>query len=318
MSSSDSNKWPVFRTLALLLIIACAAVLSIAPVSAETGISVIAEGDQSYYRGERVVFHGQNPDSGTTYLFITGPGISQNGGKLAAPGEGVVSGEPGTFTQAATKPDKSWEYVLYTDSLNLTPGSYTVYAVSQPRAIDQIGTASSAHAAAIVKMPFISTAITPSPVMRGEPFTVSGYAEGNPPAVQLWILGDTFFSIITVPVDADANYTFTANALFSEKLAAGDYYLIAQHGMADNQFDITFNGEAVTATQGGDNTILFRVAGPGSLQGYDAAEALVSALVEREKGDEIYARDTHAIVHFTVDETGYTPSRALPVATAPV
>jgi len=303
MSLYDNNKRPVFRTLALLLILSCAAVLLIAPVSAETGISVIAEGDQSYYRGERVVFHGQNPDSDTTYLFITGPGISESGGKLTTPGEDVVSGEPGSFTQAATKPDKSWEYVLYTDRLNLTAGSYTVYAASQPKATDDIGTISSDDVKVIFKKPFIATTISPSPAMRGQPFTVTGYAEGDPARVQLWILGDTFFSIITVPVDNEANYSFTADARFSGNLAAGDYYLIAEHSMADNQFDIVFDGESVIARENGDSTSLFRVKGPGSLQGYDAAEAIVSALIEREKGEKIYERDTHAIARFTVNET---------------
>jgi hypothetical protein len=293
----------VFRTLALLLIIACAAVLSIAPVSAETGVTIIAQGDQSYYRGERVVFHGVNSDSDTTYLFIAGPGISENGGKLTALEEDVVSGDPGIFTQAATKPDQSWEYVLYTDSLNFTAGSYTVYAVSQPLAKDDIGTISSDDVKVIFKMPFISAAISPKPILAGQPFTVSGYAEGDPPAVQLWILGDTFFSLITVPVDNEANYLFTADAGFSEKLAAGNYYLIAEHSMADNQFDIVFDGESVIARENGDSTRLFRVRGPGSLQGYDAAEAIVSALIEREKGEKIYERDTHAIVRFTVNET---------------
>jgi hypothetical protein len=310
MSLYGNNKRPVFRTLALLLILSCAAVLSTAPVSAETGVTVIADGDQSYYLGERVVFHGLNPDSDSTYLFITGPEISENGGKLTAPGEDVVSGDPGTFTQAATKPDKSWEYVLYTDSLNLTAGSYTVYAVSQPKAIDDIGTTSSDDVAVIFKKPFIATAISPLPVLRGQPFTVTGYAEGDPPSVQLWILGDNFFSIITTPVDSEADYTFTADPQFSENLAAGDYYLIAQHSMQNNQFDIAFNGEYVTAMQGENSKDLFRVSGPGSLQGRDAAEALVFALNENELGNDTYARDTYAMVAFTVDEDGYSQQLA--------
>ena len=303
MSLSDSTNWPAFRMPALLLIIVCAAVLSIAPVSAQTGLTIIPQGDQSYYLGERVVFDGVNPNSDTTYLFITGPGISENGGKLTAPGEDVISGDPGTFTPAATKPDKSWEYVLYTDRLNLTAGSYTVYAVSQPLAKNRTGDGISGNTKVIFKQPFITTAISPSPVMKGQSFTVTGYAEGDPPAARLWILGNTFFSIITVPVDTGARYRFTADTRFSEKLAAGDYYLIAQHSMADNQFDIVFNGESVTAPQDNESMNLFKVSGPGSLQGYDAAEALVSALVDREKGDKISERDTHAIARFTVNET---------------
>lgn len=268
--------------------------------------------------GERVIFSGMNTGSDSTYLFITGPNLPDNGGNLDTPNRDTVSGNPKTFTRVETRPDKTWEYTWYTSDRKLDAGSYTVYAVTKPETKDQFNDLTTYGSVSIIyKKPFITTAISPSTVMRGVPFTVSGYAEGDPPAVQLWILGDTFFSIITAPVDNEANYTFTADARFSEKLAAGDYYLIAQHGMADNQFDITFDGESVTARQDGNSTILFRVAGPGSLQGYDAAEALVSALVDREKGDEIYARDTHATVHFTVDETGYTPPQALPVTTPP-
>ena len=69
--------------------------------------------------------------------------------------------------------------------------------------------------------------------------------------------------------------------------------------------------------QGNDSTILFKVTGPGSLQGRDAADALVSALSENEHRNETYARDTHAIAAFTVGETN-SSQRAQPVATVPV
>lgn len=305
MSSSDRNKWPVFRTLALLLIVACAAVLSIAPASAEKpSVTIAAKGDQSYYMGERIIFSGMNTGSDSTYLFITGPNLPDNGGNLDFPNQDSVSGNPGTFTRVETREDKTWEYTWYTSDRILDAGSYTVYAVTKPETKDQFNELTTYGSVSIIyKKPFITTAITPSPVMRGEPFTVSGYAEGDPPAVQLWILGDTFFSIITAPVDNGANYTFTADARFSENLAAGNYYLIAEHSMADNRFDIVFDGESVIARQNGDSTSLFRVRGPGSLQGYDAAEAIVSALIEREKGEKIYERDTHAIARFTMNET---------------
>lgn len=305
MSFFDNNKRPVFRTLALLLIIACAAVLSTVPVSAETPlVTIVAQGDQSYYHGEKVVFSGMNADSDTTYLFITGPNLPDNGGNLASPDQDTISGNPDSFTQVKTRPDSTWEYAWYTSDLRLDAGSFTVYAVTKPETIDQFNDLTTYSTVSIIhKKPFIMTAISPKPVLAGQPFTVSGYAEGDPPAVQLWILGDTFFSLITVPVDNEANYSFTADAQYSEKLAAGEYYLIAEHSMADNWFDIVFDGESVIARQNGDSTSLFRVKGPGSLQGYDAAEAIVSALIEREKGEKIYERDTHAIARFTVNET---------------
>lgn len=314
-SNNPSGSWKMI----LLLIMAGAVVLSLSPVSAEKPfVTIVAKGDQSYYMGEKVVFSGMNTDSDSTYLFITGPNLPDNGGNLASPKQNTSSGNPDSFTLVKTKQDKTWEYTWYTSDLKLDAGSYTVYAMTKPETIDQFNNLTTYGTVSIIyKKPFIATAISPLPVQKGQPFTVTGYAEGNPPAVQLWILGNSFFSLITVPVDNEANYTFTTDTQFSEKLTAGDYYLIAEHPMADNRFDFTFNGEHVTAMQGNDSTILFKVTGPGSLQGRDAADALVSALSENEHRNETYARDTHAIVAFTVGETN-SSQRAQPVATAPV
>lgn len=290
----------------LLLIMAGAVVLSLSPVSAEKPfVTIVAQGDQSYYMGEKVVFSGMNTDSDSTYLFITGPNLPDDGGNLASPDQDTVSGNPGSFTVVKTKPDKTWEYTWYTSNLRLDAGSYTVYAVTKPETKDRFNDLTTYGTISIIyKKPFLMTAISPKPVLAGQPFTVSGYAEGDPPSVQLWIFGNNFFSIITVPVDNEANYTFTADPQFSKKLTAGDYYLVAEHSMADNRFDFTFNGEYVTIMEDNTTMNLFKVKGPGSLQGRDAAEALVFALSENEHGNETYARDTHAIVQFTVGETG--------------
>jgi len=309
MSKPASNNAHGFWKLSLLLIIAGAVVLSLSPVSAEKPfVTIIAQGDQSYYNGEKVVFSGTNTVSDSTSLFITGPNLPNNGGNLASPDQDTVSGNPGSFTQVKTRPDSTWEYTWFTSGLKLDAGSYTVYAVTKPETIDQFNDLTTYGTVSIIhKKPFIMTAISPKPVLKGQPFTVSGSAEGDPPAVQLWILGSNFFSLITVPVDSEANYTFTADTQYSDKLAAGDYYLIAEHSMADNRFDFTFDGQAVVATQDNKNTVLFKARGPGSLQGRDAAEALVFALSENEHGNETYARDTHAIVAFMVEDTGNPP-----------
>jgi len=305
----------------LLLIVAGAVVLSLTPVSAEKPVvTIVAQGDQSYYMGEKVVFSGMNTDSDTTYLFIVGPNLADGGGKLASPNQNATSGNPGSFTLVKTKPNNTWEYTWYTSDVRLDAGTYTVYAVTKPETKDQFNNLTTYGTVGIIyKKPFIATAISPKPILTGQPFKVTGYAEGDPASVQLWILGNNFFSIITAPVDRDANYTFTADARFSKNLTAGDYYLIAQHGMADNQFDITFNGEYVTVMEDKNSTILFRVTGQGSLQGSDAAEALVTALSENEHRNETYyERDTYAMAVFTVDETGHASKQTQPVTPAPV
>ena len=117
-SNNPSGSWKMI----LLLIIVGAAALMISPVSADTGVTIAASGVQSYYLGEKVVFSGHNYDSDTTYLFITGPGISNGGGKLTSPQQDVVSGNPGSFDVVKTQPDKTWEYTYYTYNLSWMPG----------------------------------------------------------------------------------------------------------------------------------------------------------------------------------------------------
>ena len=78
MSKPASNNPSGFWKMVLLLIIVGAAALMISPVSADTGVTIAAQGDQSYYLGEKVVFSGHNYDSDSTYLFITGPGTFMN------------------------------------------------------------------------------------------------------------------------------------------------------------------------------------------------------------------------------------------------
>ena len=55
-SNDPFGSWKVI----LLLIVAGTAVLSVSPVSADTGVTIAAQGDHSYYLGEKVVFSGHN------------------------------------------------------------------------------------------------------------------------------------------------------------------------------------------------------------------------------------------------------------------
>ena len=286
--------------------------------AAEEGVTIAASGVRSYYQGEKVVFSGYNYDSDTTYLFITGsgtfmtgPGVPNGGGKLTSPRQEVVSGNSGSFDTVKTKPDKSWEYVYYTHNLNVDAGSYTVYAVSQPKAKDQLNGVSSANVGIILKKPFITAELVPSAVSKGQTFTVKGTAEGDPPSVQIWIFGDNYVFNTTTPVNPDASFTFNGDTQLSGKLPKGQCYLIVQHSMQNNTFDIVASGDYVRTLQGNNGMILFRINGPGSLQGKDAAEALIAALSDPNNGD-----DTFTVIPFIVDDTGTPQSQ--PITTTPV
>jgi len=267
-----------------------------------------------------VVFSGDNFDSDTTYLFITGPGVFMNGpgipsggGKLTSPRQGVVSGNPGSFDTVKTNADKSWEYVYYTHNLNVDAGTYTIYAVSQPNAKDQLNGVSSANVGIILKKPFITAEISPSSVLKGQPFTVRGTAEGNPPSVQVWIIGNNYVFNTTTPVNPDASFTFSGDTQLSGKFPEGQCYFIVQHSMQNNTFDIDVSGDYVRSLQLNNGTNLFRINGAGSLQGSDAADALIAALSDPKNGD-----DTYTEIPFSVEDTGISTPQANPATTTPV
>jgi hypothetical protein len=281
-------------------------------VAADTGVTIAAQGDQSYYLGEKVVLRGHNYDSGSTYLFITGPGISNGGGKLTSPQQDIVSGDPGSFDMVKTKADKTWEYVYYTHNLNVSAGSYTIYAASQPETKDPSGTGA-ANVGIILKKPFITSEIAPATISKGMPFTISGFAEGNPETVQIWILGNDYYSRTTASVNVDASYTYVVPQEITSRLEGGQYFVIVQHPMQNNTFDIDVSGDYVRSLQLNNGTNLFRISGPASLQGSDAAEAIVAAFSDPNAGD-----DTYTEIPLFIGGTGTPALPADPATSAPV
>jgi len=299
MSRQTSNYLSGSWKMVLILIMAGFAIVSLSPVSADKPyVTVVAAGSQSYYMGEKVIFSGTNTGSGSTYLFITGPNLPDGGGSLSATKQLPVSGDPDSFAVAKTKPDTTWEYTWYTSDLRLDAGTYTIYAVTTPETKDKFNDKTTYGTVSIIyKKPFITAGISPSSVSPGQPFAVSGTAEGVPPDVQVWILGKNYFSTAKVSVKSDATYQYVLSGEATSKLAAGQYFAIVQHPMQDNRFNVDVSGDYVKLN---NDTSLFRITGPGSLQGSDAADALIAAISGQEAHDDTYANDTYSIVPFQV------------------
>ena len=97
-----------------------------------------------------------------------------------------------------------------------------------------------------------------------------------------------------------------------ETFPLGPCYLIVQHSMQNNTFDIVASGAYVRALQGKSGMNLFRIRGAGSLQGRDAADALNAALGDPANGD-----DTFTVIPFTVDETADSVSQTQPIMVTP-
>jgi hypothetical protein len=108
--------------------ICCYSVLLIVAI---TGTCVAA--DITAAIGDKVELKGTALVTDSVYLFVTGPGLAQDGvnpGNMRVP---VVTGVPGTFTMVDVVNDR-WTYTWNTarQGFSLKEGLYTVYAVKQP------------------------------------------------------------------------------------------------------------------------------------------------------------------------------------------
>ena len=107
-------------------------------------VTLFADGDMSYYIGEKVLFSGLNAASPDTYLFICGGNLPVKGGRLTDPYIPVENGVAESFTRVTVSRDQSWEYIWNTAFTSLPPGQYTIYAVSGP--YDRMSLAESSYA----------------------------------------------------------------------------------------------------------------------------------------------------------------------------
>ena len=86
----------------------------------------------------------------------------------------------------------------------------------------------------------------------------------------------------------------------------------------NNQFDFVVSGDYVRNLKLNNGTNLFRITGPGSLQGSDAADALIAAISDQEANDHTLTNDTYTIVPFQVTDAGSPTPQATAATTAPV
>jgi len=240
-------------------------------------VTITALGDQSYYLGEEVKFSGTNTESFTTYLFIIGPNLATNGAQLDNPRVAVGTG---TQVSADVQGDNTWSYKWGTSSLALDAGTYTVYAVSYPRDRNNLAGVQYGTVSIIIKRPFIDAIM----YQNGDEFDITGSAEGCPShGIQVWIIGENYVEIKTVPLANDCSFQFTIPHQTTTNLANGNYFILLQHSMQNDQWDIVrsdINPDYVRNLQIGASggTDIFPLFGSKSLKGSEAANALVNAI----------------------------------------
>jgi len=283
-------------------------------VKVEKGaVTIVAAGDQSYYLGEEIKFSGTNTESYKTYLFIIGPNLATDGAQLGAPRTAVTSGTASTFVQADVQSDNTWSYKWGTSSLPLDAGTYTIYAVSQPvnKASGNLDKVAYGTVSIIVKKPFVSATASQSTVAKGDKVFITGTAEGQPSAgVQIWILGKNKDIKAGEAVNSDSSFSYEVTQQTTKDLYAGQYFVVVQHPMQNNVFDIdtitdgddkyVVNYQLVSSTAGSTYTRIFKLEGTGSLQGSDAAEALVQGI------NDPNVDDTYTKLQFLIEEPTIT------------
>ncbi|MFA5253837.1 MAG: MEMAR_RS02690 family S-layer glycoprotein, partial [Methanoregula sp.] len=280
-------------------------------VKVEKGaVTIVAAGDQAYYLGEEVKFSGTNTESQTTYLFITGPNLGQygsgiNGDEGMNPRSNKLSPQPNLnidqLVQAAVQGDNTWSYKWGTASVALDQGTYTVYATSQPSSssADDLAKVAYGTCSIMIKQPFISATASQSTVAQGDAVYITGTAQGQPsPGVMIWILGKNYANIATQSVNSDGSFSYEVKKEDTKDLYAGQYFIVAQHPMQNNRFDVypsdtTADGKGGIKTGVNAATMVwtvdqsdpnaaassdFKLSGINSLQGANAAEALIEAI----------------------------------------
>ena len=121
---ADNHKYAGLLPVALLFLACLYPVLFAMPVSA-------ADVEIDAYMGDIVTISGVSYVSNTMYLFLTGPGLPQNGVMLTSPTRRADQGE---FNIVDVGSDQTWSFRWDTNRVSsyLDPGTYTVYATSEP------------------------------------------------------------------------------------------------------------------------------------------------------------------------------------------
>jgi PKD repeat protein len=156
-------------------------------------VDISSPGDHKIAVGQSITFEGTNWNTSTTYLFLTGPGLSVSGAQLNSdPAASPVSqGVAGSFTQASVNPvGHTWSYTWQTtEEINLAKDSvYTVYAENSPEDAAHLIPNNNAPLAFLITRPWISASADHSAVLLGDPITISGSKGGaDSPAHYIYI-----------------------------------------------------------------------------------------------------------------------------------
>jgi hypothetical protein len=251
-------------------------------VTAEKGgISITAAGCQSYYIGEKLKLRGTSTAS--TSIFLTIRGVNVIPRKLDEFSVTSENNNPNTFVEVPVRNDGTWSYTWDTSSVGkfLRAGIYSIYALEGAFSPKNIDDKAYGSISVIIKKPFISGTASQSIVAQGDRIFFTGVAEGlSRQKVQIWIFSNSFFLQDIIQTSSDASFVYTLLPSQTKQLSPEQYFVVLQHPMYNNIFDIYLDGskKSILSDYPGTATPLFSIEGPGSLHGMEAAGALIEAI----------------------------------------
>jgi hypothetical protein len=139
--------------------------------------------------------------------------------------------------------------------------------------------------------------VSPSTVTHGNKIFINGTAEGQPSSVAIWILGKNFANRDTETVNVDGSFSYEIKQEVTKSLYRGQYFVVVQHPGMNGVYDIDIcynNPQFVCDYSGTTPVSIFKISGPGSLQGSDAAEALIQGI------NQPYIDDTYTELQFQI------------------
>ena len=258
------------------------------------------------------------------YLYVTGDNLPANGAPLTNPSQGVIDGDPSTFTITHFNPVLGiWGYSWDTSLFSADDGVYTVHANLEP--VGHInsrypgspgsinGEVPPSHEYALTS-PTIHAKFdekTGGIFARGDYLYSWWYARGSPGTtgsgsstghMKWYIFGPNFKYADynpSFPLNEDGSYGITLPRSFTYNLTPGDYFILYHHPGQNNQFDLLpennlyYRGNVREFYYTGSSTPTITL---GSLEARSAAYALVKAL------DLLNILDIYVMNTFTVQD----------------
>ena len=198
------------------------------------GTITAATDAESYYIGNDVTITGTSTAGKTVWFYIAGTNIGFN--KLDK--DVTTAG----YQHSADVKNGEFKFEVEGSAFQkYDAGTYTVYIANNGSANSVNDLDTYTTVALVLKQPFISVTDAPSVAVKGTDYVVKGTAEATD-VVAYYIFGTNYFKFDNKSTSVeDGKFTIEIKGGVTDKLDAGQYFMVVQHKMYDDMFNIWAN-----------------------------------------------------------------------------